>query len=695
MTARDGAISSTGSTAGTSLQQAKDAAELAERRLREAIDLLPEGVVFLDSDDRYVLWNQKYAEIYATSADLFQPGVRLAETLRIGVERGDYPEAEGREEEWLERRLSLLENPVSRHEQRLSDGRCIMIEERKTQDGGTIGLRIDITELKEREEASRLLFEGNPVPLLLYHPESDTIRSANDAAIEYFGYSAAEFEGLPARSLFAPDAWKDGQAVLRTNCSHKEQFWHMRKRDGSLLESVLFTRQTVVSGVSVTIVSIFDVTERRRVEARMEHMARHDELTGLSNRSFCREWLHDVLQARQTGEVITVALVDLDHFKDVNDTYGHLVGDALLANAARRMQELIPARAVLSRIGGDEFAVIFRNSSGDQVDLVTNAIVAVMTRPFHIADHSLHIGATIGIAASPADSSDPETLLRYADLALYSAKSDRRGICRRFDPAMDRAAQEKRRLENDLREAVYKGHLQVYYQPLVNLPTGAVEGYEALLRWTHPELGPIPPDRFVPMAEDMGLIDQIGQFVLRTACKEALNWAPETTVSVNVSPLQFRGGNLLNIVIQALAASGLPSNRLELEITEAVLMEKGSKISDTIRSLRAMGVGISMDDFGTGYSSLRYLLTYPFTKIKIDKSFIANIEDDANSQAIIRAVIGLGRNLGLKVTAEGVEKANIRAILESEGCTQGQGYLFGAAQPAELLLPPAQVRNIG
>lgn len=662
----------------------------AERRLREAIDVLPEGIVFLDSEGRYVLWNQKYSEIYAKSADLFREGVRLADTLRIGVNRGDYPEAVGREQEWLDERLSLLEHPGVRHEQRLSDGKCILIEERKTLDGGTIGIRIDITELKEREEAFRLLFEGNPVPLLVYDPATETIRSANEAAAEYFGYRPAAINGLPAQVLFAPEAWEEARAALTTNCSQRERFWHQRAADGSALETVLFTRQAVVAGDFVTLVAVFDVTERRRVEARMVHMARHDELTGLANRTYCRELLCELLANRKPRERITVALVDLDHFKAVNDTYGHATGDRLLAYSAQRMRELIPAKATLCRIGGDEFAILFRNSSPEQVELVAKAIVAVMTRPFVVGDHALHIGATAGFASCPGDSIDPETLLRYADLALYAAKSQARGTCQHFQPAMDRDAQERTRFENDLREAVHRGCLRVHYQPLINLASGETEGYEALVRWTHPEWGAVSPERFIPIAEEMGLIDTIGQFVLRDACREAMDWPEQLTVSVNVSPLQFRSGQLLNVVIHALAASGLPAPRLELEITEAVLMDKGSQTAATIRSLRALGVGISMDDFGTGYSSLSYLLTYPFTKIKIDKSFVLDLDENDNSFAVIRAVIALGRNLGMTVTAEGVENERTRKILQAEGCAQGQGYLFGAAQAASDISPESR-----
>jgi diguanylate cyclase (GGDEF)-like protein len=455
----------------------------------------------------------------------------------------------------------------------------------------------------------------------------------------------------------------------------------MLRHNGSCVDTVISTRLSELEDYAGTIVAIFDVTERRRIEQRMAHMAKHDELTGLANRAHCHEQLREILDKSSIkGETITLALVDLDHFKPVNDTYGHHFGDVVLTEAAARMRELIPPEALLCRIGGDEFAVIFRRSSMTQAELVAKSIITTLSEPFFVKGHMIHIGATIGFASSPYDSHEAETLMRYADLALYAAKDERRGTCRGFEASMDAAAQEKNRLEKDLRAAVRNGELEVHYQPIVDLQTGAVECYEALLRWNHPERGAVPPDLFVQLAEEMGLIDQIGRFVLNSACNEAMRWPQTVRVAVNVSPLQFRNGNLLSTVINALSTSGLPAERLELEITEAVLMEKGPRPAAIIRNLRAFGIGISLDDFGTGYSSLSYLLNYPFTKIKIDKSFILNLHEEASSRAVIRAVIGLGRSLGLTVAAEGIEREIERDYLRDEGCTQGQGYLFGKAQ---------------
>ncbi|AOR76843.1 putative bifunctional diguanylate cyclase/phosphodiesterase [Novosphingobium resinovorum] len=665
-----------------SLDTALQAASLAETRLREVIEAIPQGIVFLDEEDRYILWNEQYAQIYEKSADLLVPGAKLGDALRIGIARGDYPEAAGREEEWLASRLALLRQPSHRHEQWLSNGRCIMIEERRLESGGSIGVRVDITDLKQKEDAFRLLFERNPLAMFVYDPESGCIRTANEAACALFGYTPREMADLPAGDLFPETSRAHAAELLVTDRADTGDSWKMLRRDGTAIETVIATRVSDLEGFSGTIVSIFDVTERRRIEQRMAHMARHDELTGLANRAHCRAQLNDLLTNAGPQETATLAMIDLDHFKPVNDTYGHHFGDIVLTEAARRMRELIPPEALLCRIGGDEFALIFRRSSLTQAELVAKSIITTLSEPFFVQGHMIHIGATIGFASAPYDTRDPETLLRYADLALYAAKGERRGTCRSFEAGMDAAAQEKNRLEIDLRAAVREGGLAVHYQPIVDLQSGQVECYEALLRWNHPERGAVPPDVFVPLAEEIGLIDQIGRFVLGSACSAAMQWPDHVKVAVNVSPLQFRNGNLLSTVINALSTSGLAAERLELEITEAVLMEKGPRPSAIIRNLRAFGIGISLDDFGTGYSSLSYLLNYPFTKIKIDKSFILNLHHEANSRAVIRAVIGLGRSLGLIVTAEGIESDMEREYLRDEGCTQGQGYLFGKAMPA-------------
>jgi diguanylate cyclase (GGDEF)-like protein len=492
---------------------------------------------------------------------------------------------------------------------------------------------------------------------------------------------------MPASRLFGEDEWAHARLALSGDLPVRDRIWQQRRADGGALESILFTRDTGFAnagqdgGSAGTIVCVFDVTERRQAEAKMAHMARHDALTGLANRTQCREALGALL--RDGGGAVGLLVVDLDHFKIVNDTYGHLVGDMLLEHVAARMVATAPTGSLAARLGGDEFAVVLpAGLAMPEIISAAVGIVAAMREPFVIEDHRLLIGATVGVAAAPVHAGDAETLIRFADLALYSAKAEQRGTVVLFDPDMDTAARERHRLENDLREAIRTGGLEVHYQPLIDLQTGVTQGYEALVRWNHPTRGLIGPDHFIPLAEETGLIDLIGQFVLNTACAEAATWTNEETLAVNVSPVQFRNANLLRVVTQALAASQLPPARLEIELTEAVLIEKSPQVAATMASLRTLGVGISMDDFGTGYSSLSYLLSYPFTKIKIDKSFVSSLDTKPNSQAIVKAIIGLGGSLGMTVTAEGIEQGSVLDYLKSQGCGQGQGYLFGEARPA-------------
>ena len=676
-----------GLASNAKLAAANERADLAQARLRNAIDALPEGIVFLDDEGRYILWNRTYADIYHRSADLFAPGVKLEDTLRVGIARGDYPDAVGREEQWLKDRMALLENPGTRHEQWIADGRCIMIEERRTPDGGTIGLRVDITEMKRREESFRLLFQNNPVPMLVCDGRANLVLAANEAAASYYGYPLDILCGLQLDRLFDAADRHDARRLIEQAAMPKQRIWTQLRSDGTQLESMLFTREIVHDGQPAALVGIFDLTERRRVEAQIAHMARHDELTDLPNRAHFRETLHQSLSVLpRDGRGFAVLMIDLDHFKSINDTLGHSIGDRLLAQAATRMRQVASEDVLVARIGGDEFAMLLplKDDAGCAT-MLAERIVATMAEPFFVEAHVLTIGATVGIALAPADAVDPEDLIKYADLALYAAKQDGRSGWRLFTTDLDEAAQRRRRLELDLRHAIQSGELVVYYQTLVNLRTGSVDGYEALLRWIHPERGLVMPTDFIPLAEEVGLIDVIGQHVLQTACRDATEWPPHTRVAVNISPSQFRDPRILNIVLQALASSGLEPSRLELEITEAVLIEKNPTVLSTMRAIRDLGVGIAMDDFGTGYSSLSYLLSYPFSKIKIDRSFVDGLDRRPEAQAVVRAVIGLGESLGMSVTAEGIEQAEVVEYLRGEGCLQGQGYLFAHAVPASEL----------
>jgi diguanylate cyclase (GGDEF)-like protein/PAS domain S-box-containing protein len=427
-----------------------------------------------------------------------------------------------------------------------------------------------------------------------------------------------------------------------------------------------------------------DITEWQKAQAKISHMARHDALTNLPNRRLFRERLEDALRRVARDEKVAVFCLDLDRFKEVNDTLGHPVGDELLKQVARRLSECVREGDTVARLGGDEFAVV--QVGGDlrvaETSALANRLIEVISSPYTVHDHQSVIGATVGISVAPDDGDGPDQLLKNADMALYRAKGDGRGSYRFFEAGMDARAQARRLLELDLRTAMSTGEFEVHYQPLLDIKTNNIICFEALLRWNHPQRGLVLPLEFISLAEETGLIVPIGDWVLRTACIDAARWPDDIHVAVNISPAQFKNRNLVASVSAALSAAGLSANRLELEITESVLLQDTEATLATLHNFRALGLRISMDDFGTGYSSLSYLRSFPFDKIKIDRSFVSELAVRGDSMAIVRAVTGLGRSLGISTTAEGVETSEQLALLRSEGCNEVQGYLFSAAQPA-------------
>jgi diguanylate cyclase (GGDEF)-like protein/PAS domain S-box-containing protein len=669
-------------------------ARKSHERLREAIDLLPQGIVFLDADGRYVLWNKKYSEIYSRSSDLFKPGARLQDTIRIGVERGDYPEAIGREEEWIAERLSRLYQPGERHEQALADGRCILIEERLTGDGGIIGLRVDITELKQREASFRLLFDSNPVPMIVCALDDERILGVNDAAVEHYGYSRAEFEKLTIRSVQAFEAELPWEGDHSSDEMAARTWKHVRA-DGTLIDLAIYSRHLIYGDQQAVLLALMDITERKRAEARLAFMAQHDGLTGLPNRSLLRQHMDEImLHSRRGAEKIAVLILGLDNFKAVNDTLGHGIGDKLLRGVAKRLRSTLREEDTLARLNSDEFAIVQSGlTRPEDAVMLARRLLEAISDPYLLDGHSVVIGASIGIAMAPGDGDESEKLLKHADMALSRAKNDSRGTFSFFEAGMDARAQSRRKIEIDLRAAIQNDVLRPYYQPLVDLATGRITGFEALVRWPHPERGMISPAEFIPVAEETGLINGLGGLMLRRACMDAALWPDSVRVAVNLSPLQFRVGNLLSVVMDALKQSGLPATRLELEITETLLLEKSSQVLATLHALRAMGVRISMDDFGTGYSSLSYLRSFPFDKIKIDQSFVRDLGSNRDAQAIVRSIISLGTGLGVTITAEGVETEAELSCLRAEGCHEGQGFLFSQARPNSEIVKLLQAQS--
>ncbi len=435
------------------------------------------------------------------------------------------------------------------------------------------------------------------------------------------------------------------------------------------------------------LLTLEDITERKLAEARITHMARHDALTGLPNRVQFHERLSVAVARGRRGEPSAVLFLDLDHFKAVNDSFGHLVGDALLQEVSERLCAEVREVDMVARLGGDEFAIV--QATVDQPQAATELakrLIDSLCRPYEIGGHHVTIGTSVGIAVLPGDGADPEQLLKNADMALYGAKADGRGSFRFFEPQMHALMQTRRTLEIDLRKALSAGEFAVYYQPLMNISTRTISGFEALVRWNHPERGLVPPSEFVPLAEEIGLIVPLGKWVLREACLDAASWPGDIKVAVNVSVIQFSSRTLVDDVAAALAASRLAPGRLDLEITETVMLDDTEGILVILHQLRELGVGIAMDDFGTGYSSLSYLRRFPFSKVKIDRSFVEGLGRGAECDAIVTAVIDLCETLGMTTVAEGVETEAQLQLLRMGHCGEAQGYLFSQPRPSSEVL---------
>jgi diguanylate cyclase (GGDEF)-like protein len=436
------------------------------------------------------------------------------------------------------------------------------------------------------------------------------------------------------------------------------------------------------------------IAERER---RITQLAFNDSLTGLPNRAFFRQHLDlELRQAeRRGGSSLALLCVDLDNFKAVNDTLGHPVGDELLRAVGVRLGASV-GDAFVARLGGDEFIIILSDlQEQETAGAVAGRLVAALAEPFEITGQELMIGASVGIAMTAGDAADADTLLKHADLALYQAKSEGGGVYRYFEAEMNARAQARHQLENDLRRAIAAGEFELYYQPLFDLETNRIGSFEALIRWNHPSRGLVAPDQFIPLAEETGLIVPIGTWVIQEACRQAMNWPEDVRVAINVSSVQFRKPGLADVLIQALGASGLDPRRLEVEITESVFLESSEALVGVLHSLRSLGIRIALDDFGTGYSSLSYLQSFPFDKIKIDRSFIQQLLSRAGSTAIVRAITDLARALGMETTAEGVENSEQLAELRLQGCSSVQGYLFSRPINAAAVLDAIAVTNPG
>ncbi len=645
----------------------------AQARLTDALEGSREGVVLLDADGRIALANSRASEFIDSSPQLLQSGSLLPRAVSPATSDGGYGDLAS--------------------EARLPDGRWLRVSRSATQEGGVIVVYSDISALKQQEaelHATNLRLDAAlknmSQGLCLYDSEA-RLQVVNRRFCEIFNLSprlvlpGMTFHDILALSVAAGnhgDQTVDDLLVERDRflTPHESGNYFQHFNDGRIIS--IAHRPTSDGGWLFT---CEDVTEQRRAESQIAFMARHDALTKLPNRSLLAERIEQAIAQAGRGSRFAVLCLDLDNFKQVNDTLGHPVGDELLCAVADRLRSCVREIDTVARLGGDEFAIIQSDiQSSEDAERLSRRLVECVGAPYEFNGQRAVIGCSVGISLAPGDGTSGEKLLKNADVALYRAKMDGRGTWRFFEPAMDAILQKRRALELDLREAIDKEEFELFYQPFYDLRLNRISGFEALLRWRHPTRGLVAPDQFIPIAEEIGLIVPLGEWVLRRACEQAATWPNGLKIAINVSATQFRSQSLVKSVISALEASQLPAPRLELEITESVLLTNSAETLATLHKLRQLGVCIALDDFGTGYSSLSYLRGFPFDKLKIDQSFVRDATADG-SKLIVRAIIGLGKGLGMRTIAEGVETIDQLNQMKAEGCNEAQGFLFSPPVP--------------
>lgn len=533
---------------------------------------------------------------------------------------------------------------------------------------------------RTEEEAIRLKAFADAAIEGLVVVDDGRIVDANRSFLEIAGYAQAGHRPNSINALL-PDLELELLSAIHDRATETR----LVDAEGTERPVEVIARPLAWGGTSMRVLAVRDISERKEAAARIAHLANHDSLTGLPNRAVFADRLADSIEAAAAlGEPIAILCIDLDGFKSINDRFGHSAGDELLVEAGQRLRALAGAEDFAARLGGDEFAIVQRGlDQPNQADLLANRILAAMTDAFTLADAQVVISCSIGIALFPQDAASAGDLIKNGEMALHRAKATGRAGAHFYEARTEEGLRERRLLESDLAHALDRGEIDIHYQPLADLVSGRILGFEALLRWRHPERGAIAPDLFIPLAEESGLIHSLGSWALRRACAEAAGWQPELRIAVNLSPVQIATGDLAAEVETVLRETGLDPPRLDLEITEGLLITDPDRALATLRRLKALGVKISMDDFGTGYSSLSYFRLFPFDKVKIDQSFIREMIDSPEALAIVRSVIGLGRGLGLSVVAEGVEtNAQLDALI-AEGCDQVQGYLISRPGPIE------------
>jgi diguanylate cyclase (GGDEF)-like protein/PAS domain S-box-containing protein len=657
-----------------------------------AINNMVQGLCMFDAQNRLLVWNERYRAMYNIDPRHIWRGCTIRDLLDARIAAGTFPLDPARYDADL--RAALKQGKTFTLNVELNDGRIIAVINQPIKGGGWVATHEDITERKraERElEHTRTfldtIIENVPSPIIVKGVESRRYLLINRAAENYLGVDRNTILGkraievMPTKTAEHIEA-QDKKLVEAGEIDFIDE--HAVNTPGNGVRIVTTTRLPVndADGKPQYLISVInDLTDRKRHEQRIAHMAHHDALTDLPNRAAFNECINATVDlATKTNESFAVLCIDLDRFKNINDVFGHATGDGLLKQVAHLLASVCEG-AFLARVGSDEFTVI--TPTGPQpetAEALAAKICAAFEEDIEVDGDPMQVGLTIGIGVFPQDGADSLTLMTNAEAALFRAKSDARGSIRFFEISMDKQLREKRALQQDLRNAVGREELELHYQPQAHID-GTITGFEALLRWHHPRFGMVAPSTFIPLAEETGIIVALGEWILRTACREAVSWPRPLHVAVNLSPVQFRRDDLAKVIHEILLETGLPPSRLELEITEGVLINDFSGVVSTLRRLKNLGVRIAMDDFGTGYSSLSYLQSFPFDKIKIDQAFVANLSHSQQAVTIIRAVIALGRGLDLPVVAEGVETEEQLKFLASEHCNEIQGYLVGRPKP--------------
>jgi diguanylate cyclase (GGDEF)-like protein/PAS domain S-box-containing protein len=684
----------------TERQRLLEAHEHSEKIVRDqklqldvALDYMTHGLCMFNAEGRILLFNQRYSVLMGLSAERLR-GLSLLDLFKerhaTGTFRGDPDQF------FAGVMASMREGRTVVREMVQDDGITLRVMDQPTGDGGWVATYEDVTEQRRAEQDRDrtrafldLIIDNVPSAIFVKGAVDRKYVLVNRAGERFWGLSRQAMVGKTAEDVFpdieARNIESRDDELLRSGQPLFDERELLTPCDG--VRNIFSRRLTIRDEnkkVQYVLGVVDDVTERKAAEARIAQLAHYDPLTNLPNRTLFREQLEAELSFVRRGAQLAVLYLDLDHFKSINDTLGHPCGDQLLKAVAHRLRSCIRECDLIARLGGDEFAIVQTQlqSPKDAELLAQRLRHAVTTEAYDLDGHRMITDLSIGIALAPGDGTEMDELVRHADLALYGAKDEGRATYRYFEPVMNARMKQRRDLETDLRFAIANDGFELYYQPLINLQTQAITGCEALLRWRHPTRGMIPPLEFIPVAEETGLIHTIGDWVLRQACLEAMNWPSQISVAVNVSPVQFRNPGLALTVISALAASGLPADRLELEVTESVLMQNNDATLATLHQIRDAGVRISMDDFGTGYSSLSYLRSFPFDKIKIDRSFIRDLAKGDDAVAIVRAILNLATSLKMTTTAEGVETADQQTLLQSTGCNEMQGFLFSPPRPA-------------